>query len=247
MNAFSFERAPFSIRPDIGEAYRLYWQNLASPGTWWTGAERVAIAQECRTALTCAFCAERKNALSPYTFEGRHDSETDLPERVVDTVHRIVTDQTRITQSFVDDNDANGLSKGAYVELVGVVVAVFSIDEFHRALGLPIEPLPEPLPGEPSGYVPGALSDDIGFVPTVPPDGAMGAEADLWPTGFAANVVRALTLVPNALREWREIAAVQYIALGKMRGYFQDEARAINRLQMELIAGRVSAVNECFY
>ncbi len=207
----------------------------------------MAIAEETRNALTCRYCAERKEALSPYTFPGEHDHSGNLPELVVDAVHRVVTDQTRITQSYVDDNVARDLSKEAYVELVGIVVAVFSIDEFHRALGLPVEELPEPLPGQPSQYRPSHLSEDIGFVPTVPPEGAVGDEDDLWRTGFAANVIRALTLVPNALREWRAIAAVQYLALEKMRGWFEDDTRVINRLQMELVAGRVSAVNECFY
>ena len=147
----------------------------------------------------------------------------------------------------MDDNASNELSKGAFVELVGIVVAVFSIDEFHRALGMPVEVLPEPQPGKPSEYQPANLSEDIGFVPTIPTDGAVGNEADLWPTGFTANVLRALTLVPNAVREWREIAAAQYLAIEKMRDYFKDDSRAINRLQMELLAGRVSAVNECFY
>ena len=244
---FGFQNSPYPIREDIGQAYRAYWEKLSSPGTWWSGAQRLAIAQEARNALVCDYCAARKQALSPYTFAGEHQHSGGLPERATDAVHRIVTDQTRITQSYVDDNAANGLSKGAYVELVGVVVAVFSIDEFHRALGLPVETLPEARPGEPSGYEPAVLSEDIGFVPTVPPEGAVGEEADLWPTGFSANVLRALTLVPNALREWREIAAVQYLALEKMGDYFKDDTRTINRLQMELVAGRVSAVNECFY
>ena len=244
---FDYGAAPYPIREDIPEAYRTYWSQLAAPGTWWTGAERVAIAEESRNALTCAYCAARKEALSPYTFPGEHTHSGKLPEVVVDAVHRVVTDQTRITQTYINDNETKGLSKGAYVELVGIVVAVVSIDEFHRALGLPVEELPEPLDGAPSEYIPQHLSEDIGFVPTVPPEGAVGDEEDLWPTGFAANVVRALTLVPNALREWRAIAAAQYIALGEMRGYFKDESRAINRLQMELVAGRVSAVNECFY
>ena len=244
---FSFENSPYAIRDDIAEAYRTYWQQLAAPGTWWGGADRVAIAEESRNALTCAYCAARKTALSPYTFPGEHTSTTHLSAAAVDAVHRVVTDQTRITRAFIDDNAANGLSKGAYVELVGVVVAVFSIDEFHRGLGLPVEPLPTPIEGEPSGYTPPNLVDDMGFVPTVPPEGAVGEEADLWATGFAANVVRALTLVPNALREWRAIAAAQYIALEKMVSYGKDVARSIDRAQMELVAGRVSAVNECFY
>ncbi len=247
MNHFDYQSAPYPIREDLPEAYRTYWKQLSAPGTWWTGAERVAIAQETRNALACAYCEERKQALSPYGYPGEHDSSRALPERAIDAVHRVVTDQTRLTQSFVDDNAANGLSKGAYVELVGIVVAVLSIDEFNRALGMPVEALPEAQSGEPSGYEPAMLSDDIGFVPTVPGDGAVGKEADLWPASFAANVVRALTLVPNALREWRGVAAAQYIALENMGSYAKDEARAIDRTQMELVAGRVSAVNECFY
>ncbi len=247
MTHFDFRSAPYPIREDIGEAYRAYWDKLSAPGTWWTGEERIAIAQECRNALVCEFCAARKQALSPYNFPGEHTHSGALPDRVVDAAHRVVTDQTRITQAYIDDNAANGFSKGAYVELVGIVVAVLSIDEFHRALGMPVETLPQAQPGTPSGYAPPHLSDDIGFVPTVAPAGAVGDEADLWASGWAPNVVRALSLVPNALREWREIAAVQYLALEKMRGYFKDDTRSINRLQMELVAGRVSAVNECFY
>ena len=75
----------------------------------------------------------------------------------------------------------------------------------------------------------------------------MGAEADLWPAGFTANVLRALTLVPDALRDWKDISSVQYLAMEKMPSFFKDDSRSINRLQMELVAGRVSAVNECFY
>ena len=247
MPYFDYQHAPCEIREDIPQAYRTYWQQLASPGTWWTGAERIAIAEESRNALSCPFCAARKNALSPYTLEGDHTHSGQLPERAIDAVHRVVTDQNRITQTYVDSNAANGLSKAAYVELVGIVVAVVCIDEFHRALGMPLEPLPEAMPGEPTKYQPAKLSEDIGFVPTVPPDGAVGNESDLWATGFSANVVRALSLVPNALREWRALAAAQYIALEEMRDFFQSDSRSINRLQMELVAGRVSAVNECFY
>ena len=119
MTYFDFQHSQFPIREDIPAAYRTYWDQLASPGTWWTGEQRIAIAQESRNALTCPFCAERKEALSPYTFQGKHIDSGALPERVVDAVHRIVTDQTRITQAFVDDNAENGLSKEAYVELVG--------------------------------------------------------------------------------------------------------------------------------
>lgn len=248
MTPFSYADAPTPVRADIGAAHRRYWQALARPGSWWTGAERVAIAQESRQAVDCALCRARKAALSPHAVPGTHAPGPSLSAAAVDAVHRVVTDQSRITRRYIEDNAARGLlSKEAYVELVGIVVAVFSIDEFHRALGLPLEPLPAPRPGEPSRYRPAVLSEDIGFVPTVPREGAVGPEADLFKHTRAANVVRALTLVPDALRDWRELAAAQYLSFAGMANYVKDPERAIDRLQMELVAGRVSAVNECFY
>lgn len=244
---FDYRQTGHEIRADIAAAHCAYWQTLARPGSWWTGAERVAIAAESRAALTCDFCRERKQALSPYTLQGTHDSVTELPARAVDAVHRIVTDQGRITRAWIEDNAEHGLSKEAYVELVGVVVCAFSIDEFHRGLGLPLEPLPAPEAGEPNHYRPAILSEDMGFVPTVPPEGNQGNETDLWAGGRAANVVRALTLVPNALRDWRALAGAQYLSFEAMRNFVKDDNRALDRMQMELVAGRVSAVNECFY
>lgn len=247
MTQFDYTELPFSVRPDIGETYREYWKRLAAPGSWWTGAERVAIARETRNALVCDFCAKRKHALSPYTLKGEHSHDGGLPDIAIDAVHRVITDQTRITHAWVEGNVERGLSKAAYVELVGVAVNVFSIDEFNRALGLEPEPLPEPVAGDPDHYQPTNLSEDIGFVPTVPHDGAVGNEADLWSGDRTGNVVRALTLVPQALRDWHALADAQYLSFEGMRNFVKQEDRALNRMQMELVAGRVSSINECFY
>ncbi len=248
MSAFSYSDTELPVRADIGEAHRAYWQKLAAPGSYWSGAERVSIAAEVRAARTCRFCAERKNALSPYNFPGEHDSVTDLDALVVDAVHRIVTDQNRITQRYVDDNEARGLSKGAYVELAGIVVAMMSIDEFNRGIGVEPEPLPAPVAGEPDGYVPENLVDDTGFVPMLPKEGNTGNEADLFPPERpAANVLRALSMVPAAVRDWCDLAAAQYLSIAGMANMVKDENRVIDRMQMELVAGRVSSVNECFY
>ena len=247
MTFFDYDQAPVPIRADIAAAHRNYWRTLARPGSWWTGAERVAIAAESRNATTCRLCQARKQALSPEAVTGEHDCGEGLPATAVDAAHRVVTDQGRLTRKYVEHNVAAGLTKEAYVELVGVVVAVMSIDEFHRALGMELERLPIPEPGEISRYRPAVLSEDIGFVPTIPPDGAVGNEEGLWPGGRTANVLRALTLVPDALRDWLGLAGAQYLSVEDMANMGQDEARSINRMQMELIAARVSAVNECFY
>ena len=39
-----FAGSPYPIRSDLEEATREAWALLGKPGTWWTGAERLAIA-----------------------------------------------------------------------------------------------------------------------------------------------------------------------------------------------------------
>lgn len=207
----------------------------------------MAIAAETRNALNCEFCRQRKQALSPYNFEGEHSAGDGLPPRAVDAVHRIITDQSRITRTYIEEGAAHELSVERYVELLGIVVCVFSIDEHMRALGLRLEPLPEPIAGEISEYRPLGLEHKTAYVPMIDAHGVAGDEADLWKPGQTANVIRALSLVPNALREWSGIGDVQYLDPKTIMDVGRDTGRAINRMQIELVAGRVSAHNECFY
>ncbi len=241
---FDFDAAPFPIREDLGRAFRTYWRRLAAAGNWWTGEERVAIAAESRRAFECAICQQRKQALSPGLDDGGHTASGPLSAAAVDAVHRVLTDPARITQAYLD---ASELSPEAYVELVGVAVIVLSIDEFARGLGLDLEPLPAPEVGRPTEYRPAQAERGVGFVPMIPDAGAVGAESDLWKVGDTANVLRALSLVPNAIREWYGVADAQYLNQEQMANLSGPTGRALDRRQMELVAGRVSAVNECFY
>jgi alkylhydroperoxidase family enzyme len=247
MSHFTYADSPYPVRRGLKDAHRNYWGALAGPGTWFSGAQRVAIAAEVRSALTCPFCAERKVALSPSAVTGEHQSDTALEPRMVDAVHRVITDQSRITQAFIDDIASAGFTEEQYVELVGIAVTVLSIDEFNRALGIPLEPLPVPQGGEPSHYRPGQAQRGTGFVAMIPADGATGEESDLWPRGRTANVLRALSLVPNAVREWMAVGAEQYLSMRGMARFSEIPGRSINRMQIELVAGRVSSHNECFY
>ncbi|MFT5692146.1 MAG: hypothetical protein ACI92E_001477 [Oceanicoccus sp.] len=248
MNYFTYCDSPFSVRDDLKMAHQNYWKALSEPGSWWTGRQRIAIAKEVRNATTCQFCKDRKHALSPNAVQGSHDHNAEfLSEEAIDAIHRIVTDQTRITQAYVDSNIERGLTQEAYVELTGIVVTVFSIDEFHRGLGLDPELLPEAISGQCDHYRPAQAKVGTGFVAMIPADEATGAEADLWPPGISANVLRALSLVPNALRQWYNVSKAQYLSLEGMGNFVKQDDRSLNRMQMELIAGRVSAINECFY
>lgn len=247
MPAFSYSESPYTIREDLSAAYREYWSRLAKPGSWWTGAERVAIARESRNAVSCGFCAQRKEALSPYNFAGEHEHDGVLDPLVVDAIHRIITDQTRITESYVQNNEAAGMSREQYVELSSIVTVTFSIDEFNRALGLPLEPLPEAEDGEPDHYRPAHTKDGTGFVPMIPAEGNVGPEADLWPEGANANVLRAYSVVPDAVRNWMLVGDAQYLSMSGMQIFAGDTGRSIDRMQIELVAARVSSHNECFY
>ncbi len=170
-----------------------------------------------------------------------------LPDAAIDTVHRLVTDASRLSGSWVQKLAAQGLSDGHYVELLGVVVSVISIDSFHRGLGLAPETLPIPEPGTASGYRPEALETETAWVPMIASGKAGAKESDLFSGKQSANVVRALSLVPDAVRALQSLSAAQYVPMWAVGVPTWSEGRALDRQQIELLAGRVSALNDCFY
>jgi hypothetical protein len=247
MPVFDYSASAIPIRDDLPAAYRRAWERIAAPASWWTGGERVAIARETRLARACALCRARRQALSAAAVEGRHEQSGALPAVAVEAVHRLVTDASRITRGWFGALQSEGLSDAHYVELLGVVVTTLCIDGFHAAMGLPLEPLPSPRPGAPSRQRPASARQEMGFVPTIPSGEATGSEADLYPVSRVPNVVRALSLVPDAVRQLRELSAAQYLPLQQVTDVRAEPGRALSRAQIELVAGRVSALNECFY
>ncbi|MBT5838021.1 MAG: hypothetical protein HOH80_03390, partial [Rhodospirillaceae bacterium] len=61
----NYPQSDLSIRDDLIGAQARFWEHLAAPGTWLSGAERVAIAAEARGVRNCDFCKIQKDALSP--------------------------------------------------------------------------------------------------------------------------------------------------------------------------------------
>ena len=64
---------------------------------------------------------------------------------------------------------------------------------------------------------------------------------------MTANVLRALSLVPDCVRDWIRLSDAMYLPLRIMAQPGLESGRALDRLQTELVAGRVSSHNECFY
>ena len=248
MTTFDYGASPDPIRSDLAEAHRRAWAHIARPGAWLTGAERVAVVEETRRARACALCARRKAALSPHADPEQHAARAPLAAPLVDAIHRATTDASRLTRKWFDSLAAQGVTSERYVEALGVTVLAISVDAFHLAMGLALEPLPAPERGDPTRTRPAGLTSGEAWVPMIDPAQAGPAESDLFfkkgPLR-AAYVMRALTLAPNEVRAWMELAGAQYLAPARMTRL--DTGRAIDRAQMELVAGRVSALNHCFY
>ncbi len=210
--SFNFADAPIPIRTEIQEAMRKEWAFLAAPGTWWSGEERVQIAAEARRAMA----GER--------------SGDELPAAVAEVVRTVAAESPLISAEWVEGLAAKGVDMPAYAEIIGVVARLSAVDMFHRALGLPLEPLPDPEPGEPlRTHSPTDLVFGKSFVPMA----------------LMVSIPQTVSLVPPETVAWQELSNAMYMTLGEMGD--PDFRQGLHRTQMELVAARTSQINECFY
>ena len=87
-----------------------------------------------------------------------------------------------------------------YVDLVAVVTFLTGADFFSLVRPRTVSAA-EPKPGAPTRYLPAAARPGIAWVALVAPEDASGPEADMYPPSpFIPNIVRALSLVPDAVR-----------------------------------------------
>lgn len=199
------------------------WLQLGLPGTWWTGAQRVAIAAETRAARECELCRSRKQALSPYSSDNQHAEGAGLTANVRDAVHRLSTDPGRLSERWNRDLLHAGLEPEAVVELVGVVSIVSLADTLARGLGETERALPQATAGDPSRERTPGLEISCAWVPTVDPERAEGVVKDFYDYaktqgGFAFHVARALTAVPATGVQFFGAFAPNYAIAGETAG-----------------------------
>jgi len=221
------------VRTDLVRAHDRVWARLSRPGTWLTGAERVAAMDEARKARSsCELCRRRKAALSPFAITDAHAPRGTLSADEIDVVHRIASDPGRLSRQWFDSLD---VEPERYVELLSVTAHTVGIDSFHRGLGLAARRLPTAQPGEPSREpLRAPLDRDLAWVPVRRMRGV-------------PNVAKSISLVPAELRMLVAVAPAEYVAPERLLDLEADPGRTISRQQMELVAGRVSAQNQCFY
>jgi len=241
------------MREELAATQAQAWQRLAAPGTWWTGAERVAIAAEARHAPTCPLCAARAAALSPFAVGGAHARlDSSLTDAAIEAVHRICTDPGRLGETWFLRLREAGLGEAAYVELVSVIAVVTAVDTFRRAAGLQPRVLPVPRGGAPTRRRPHGARPGLAWVATLAPEDVTPADPDLYRehpgprARYGANIHRALSLVPHSMIHWWDMLEAMYQSSSQMRDFARDY-RAVTHAQIELLAARVAALNRCEY
>ena len=127
------------------------WGRMSAAGTWWTGAERVAIASEARAAVA------------------GHRSTGALDPAATEAARQVATQAGTIRRFDLERWAADGLDGFAFVEIVGVVSRLMALDVAAFGLGRDQASLPEPDPGEPSRQRPGDAAITTGWAPTVGP------------------------------------------------------------------------------
>ena len=249
MTEIDYSGAKYPVRADLAEGHNRFWKRLAAPGNWLTAAERIAVAKEVRQAASCQLCSQRKAAVSPYQADGTHDVSSDLPDSMVEVVHRVVTDSARLTKAWFDGIIQQGLKVEQYVEILGTLVHVLSIDEFCRGIGEPLPTLPAPLAGEPSQYRPSNIVEDGdgAWVPMLSLEMQPGPEADLWQGTLNGNVIRALSLVPDDVRSLLDLLSIHYLDNDAFMDLKKSPQGTLSRIETEVVVARVSALSGCFY
>ena len=224
-----------AVRSHVVESHKSAIAAYSSPGTWLDSQTRTAILKERRAASQCTLCQARNSALSPYAAQGEHDTVTALPADLIELVHRLATDSGRLTKRWFDSLIVDGMQPEVYVETVGLVATSLIIDSFAGALSCEAAEPGEPQSGVPSQVKNPGVIEDGAWVPLldVPQE---PSEVEL-PT--APNIFRAMGLVPAAIEHFFSVMRAQYSLTAV--------DISLSRSQVELIAARVSALNQCFY
>ena len=224
MAAFDYASSPSPVRSNIASSHVAFWDRLAAPGSWWTGEQRVAIAAEARSARLL-------RSEPPWLRQLPEAEDGVIPAVAIEAIRRIALDVNKIDRAWAERMIA-GLGDAAYVELVAITVQATAVDAFAEALGVDPEPLPSPKPGEPDRVRPEGLGD-------------IGAFVSALLANRGPNVGRAMSLAPDDNESFFGLVGSMYAGNDFMELVWKD--RPLSRPQVELVAARVSAINECFY
>ena len=208
--------------PEIRAGLDAAHAQLHHPGTWWDAAQLGAVARRSRDGFV-------QRHQPPWSRQLAVEVDG-LSTEAVAVIDKISIDPGSVTRDWARDRIAE-LGDAAYVELVGVCAVTVMIHMYAESAGESVEPLGVPISGDPSRERPEGMADIGAHVPMIDP----------FP---APNVARALSLVPSINHAFYLLVIPMYSAAGFNELVWQTP---LSRPQVELVASRVAAMNECFY
>lgn len=220
------------VRQDLRLAHEQAWSALSQPGTWLTGAQRRELA------LTAQLAISEIEPLAPWvgvsTVAQKLPANLTAPNIAHDAIYRIARHASTLTRAWYEKVVAE-IDPLAFIELCGIACTVATVSAFRRSLNLPRLEIGPVETGEPSNFKPeNIVNAQLNWVPVVGP-----ADKD-------AAVVQAFTAVPDTNRLIWAMADAQYIPDKQMVDPNWTRG-TLSRVQIELIATRVSQQRECFY
>lgn len=126
---FALTDAAVPATDEVRDALAEEWGRLAAPGTWMSGAERVAAARAARTGIA---------------------DVAGVDAAVAEVAVAVMREPGTITGAWIADAIDRVGRVERYVEAVGVVARLSAVDTCVLGVGAATEPLPEPVAGEPS-------------------------------------------------------------------------------------------------
>jgi len=220
------------VRQDLVRAHNQAIAALSKPGTWWTGAQRRELA------ITAQLAISESEPVAPWvgvsTVANKLPASLTAPKIAHDVMYRISRHAATLTRDWYEKVTAE-INPLAFVELCGIACTIAPVMAFRRSLGLPALEVGPAESGQPSNKEPdNIVAAQLNWVPVVGP-----ADKD-------AAVVQAFTAVPETNRLIWAMADAQYIPDKEMVDPKWTRG-TLSRVQMELIATRVSQQRECFY
>ena len=230
----------YPINKELEALHSVQFASLSFPGTWGTASQRIAIVNEARQGGYKAGVLEKPANPGAQT-------EVKLSEVVRRVVNQLAISPKDIDQTFYEQALEDGLTDVEYVENLGLVARFTCFDIFARGIGVSLRPLPLPQSGRPSQVRPPTAKIEKAWVPTIPniPEGGDIAQELFGP--WQPYIMRGLSLVPNEFRAHYELEEVQYMPSAHFLEFDYQHHEGLTRPQAEIVAGRISALNECFY
>lgn len=208
------------VRAALGSVH----EQLRRSGTWWDAEQLGLIARRARDGF-----AQRAN---PPWMRELPAEVAGLPSAALAVIDKIATDPGSVDRAWAHEQ-IDVLGDGSYVELVGITAVAVMVHMYADCANETVVPLGDP-------------ADDAGVPSRLRPDGLgdIGAHVEMLEPFDYANVSRALSLVPSANLAFYTLVRPMYSEAGFDELVWETP---LSRPQVELVASRVAALNECFY